>query len=42
MVVDALDAEAKAFYERFGFVPLTDEGLKLFLPISTIGSAVKP
>ncbi len=42
VVVDALDAEASAFYERFGFVPLTDHELKLFLPISTIGSAVKP
>ena len=42
VVVDALDAEAKAFYERFGFLPLTDNEMRLFLPLSTIGTAVKP
>jgi GNAT superfamily N-acetyltransferase len=42
VVVDALDAEAKAFYERFGFVPLTDDEMRLFLPLSTIRAAVKP
>jgi GNAT superfamily N-acetyltransferase len=42
VVVDALDAEAKAFYERFGFLPLTDDEMRLFLPLSTIQSAVRP
>jgi hypothetical protein len=28
--------EAVAFYQRFGFIPLTGDGLKLYLPISTI------
>ena len=42
VVVDALDAEAKAFYERFGFMPLTDDEMRLFLPLSTIRSAAKP
>ena len=42
VVVDALDAEAKTFYERFGFVPLTDDEMRLFLPMSTIRSAAKP
>jgi hypothetical protein len=43
VVVDALDAEAKAFfYARFGFVPLMDYEMRLFLPLSTIRSAVKP
>jgi len=42
VVVDALDAEAKAFYERFGFLPLTDDEMRLFLPVSTIRSAAKP
>ncbi len=28
--------ESMAFYRRFGFIPLTDDGLKLDLPISTI------
>jgi GNAT superfamily N-acetyltransferase len=42
VVVDALDAEAKVFYERFGFLPLTDGAMRLFLPLSTIRLAVKP
>jgi GNAT superfamily N-acetyltransferase len=42
VVVDALDAEAKAFYERFGFLPLTDDEMRLFLPLSTILATVKP
>jgi GNAT superfamily N-acetyltransferase len=42
VVVDALDAEAKAFYERFGFSPLTDDAMRLFLPLSTIQAAAQP
>jgi GNAT superfamily N-acetyltransferase len=42
VVVDALDGEARAFYERFGFLPLTDNPMRLFLPLSTIGTAAKP
>jgi GNAT superfamily N-acetyltransferase len=42
VVVDALDVEAKAFYERFGFLPLTDNPMQLFLPLSTIRAAGKP
>jgi predicted N-acetyltransferase YhbS len=42
VVVDALDDEARAFYERFGFLPLTDDALRLFLPLSTIRAAAKP
>jgi len=42
VVVAALDAGAKTFYERFGFVPLTDDEMRLFLPLSTIRSAAKP
>ena len=42
VVVDALDAEAKTFYERLGFVPLTDNEMRMFLPMSTIRSAAKP
>jgi predicted GNAT family N-acyltransferase len=41
IVVDALDAGAKTFYERFGFMPLTDDEMRLFLPPSTIRSAAK-
>ena len=42
VVVDALDAGAKAFYKRFGFMPLTDDEMPLFLPLGTIRSAAKP
>src|SRR3954447_22205675 len=42
VVVDALDAGAKTFYERFGFMPLTDDEMRLFLPLSTIRAAAKP
>jgi GNAT superfamily N-acetyltransferase len=42
VVVDALDAGAKRFYERFGFMPLTDDELRLFLPLRTIRSAGRP
>ncbi|MBI5444432.1 MAG: GNAT family N-acetyltransferase [Deltaproteobacteria bacterium] len=41
LFVDAKDAGARAFYERFGFVPLRDQPLRLFLPRQTLlaGSA---
>jgi predicted GNAT family N-acyltransferase len=32
----AIDAEAKGFYTKYGFVPLADNDLHLFLPIKTI------
>jgi GNAT superfamily N-acetyltransferase len=42
VVVDALDADAKSFYVRFGFLPLTVDEMRLFLPMSTIQSAAQP
>ena len=36
MVVEAIDKEAKAFYEKFGFVPLLDNEFHLYLPLATI------
>src|SRR5262249_29778815 len=41
VVDDALDAEAKAFYERFGFLPLTDDAMRLFLPLGTIRAVIE-
>jgi GNAT superfamily N-acetyltransferase len=38
--VDAIDQQAKAFYEKYGFVPLLDNEFHLFLPIATIQSAI--
>lgn len=32
----AIDSEAKEFYTKYGFVPLADNELHLFLPIKTI------
>lgn len=35
IVVDAMDDDAKKFYERYGFLQLTDNPLHLFLPLAT-------
>ena len=37
--VHALDQDARAFYEKFGFVPLQDNELHLYLPVATIEEA---
>lgn len=34
--VDAKNENVKKFYLRFGFIPLKDQPLKLFLPLSTL------
>lgn len=39
--VDAKDNSAAAYYRQFGFIPLPDNPLELFLPISTILKAFK-
>jgi len=39
VLVDALDEKAKAFYARYGFLPLTDLPLTLILPVKTIATA---
>ena len=36
VVVDAIDDEAANFYKKYGFAPLTNEPLTLFLPVATI------
>ncbi len=36
MVVDAIDDNAKGFYEQFGFIRLSDESPRLFLPLKSI------
>ena len=38
--VDAKDDEAARFYKQFGFIPLPDNRLELFLPIATIRQAL--
>jgi hypothetical protein len=42
IVADALDAEAQASYKHFGFLPLTADEMRLFLPISTVRAAINP
>lgn len=37
VIVDS-KPEAVAFYQHFGFVPLKEDGLKLYLPIGTVKS----
>ena len=40
--VDAKDSGAALYYRKFGFIPLPDNPLELFLPIDTIRNAFKP
>ncbi len=40
IAVHAIDDEAKAFYEKFGLVALSDESQHLYLPLSTIAKSV--
>ena len=37
--VDAKNKRAKAYYEQFGFIPLPDNPLELFLPLLTLKNA---
>ena len=41
VLVDAIDSNARTFYERYGFVPLLDLPMSLALPIATIEEAYK-
>ncbi len=36
MVVDAINDNARGFYEQFGFTRLSDDGPRLFLPLKSI------
>ena len=42
VVVDAIDEQAKGFYEKYGFVALADQPLRLYLPLATIRKALPP
>lgn len=39
VIVDAKDKEIVEFYNKFGFMPLTDSSLHLYLPIKTVKDA---
>ena len=36
MVVDAIDDNAKGFYEQYGFTQLSNDSPRLFLPLKSI------
>ena len=36
LFVDAKNKDAKKYYLRFGFIPLLDHSLELFLPLNTL------
>jgi predicted GNAT family N-acyltransferase len=38
VVVDAKDAAAEAFYERYGFMPLSASESRMFLPMKTVAT----
>jgi len=40
--VRAIDEEARAFYEKYGFVPLKDNPLHLYLPMKTVQAMFDP
>lgn len=40
VVVDAKDEAVAEFYGKFGFLPLSDSALHLYLPIKTLRAAV--
>ena len=39
--VDAKDGAAQKYYLRYGFLPLTDDPLRLFLPLATLQRALQ-
>ena len=39
--VDAKDEAAQKYYLRYGFLPLTDDPLRLFLPLATLKRALE-
>jgi GNAT superfamily N-acetyltransferase len=40
LFVDAKDANARQFYEKFGFIPIPPNDFELFLPVKTIEDAL--
>lgn len=40
LVVDAKNEKAKSFYQHFGFLPLEDHPMRLFIPLDTIAELV--
>ena len=40
IVVDALNNQAAVFYRQFGFIPLPNQPLKLFLPMDSVTNLV--
>jgi GNAT superfamily N-acetyltransferase len=41
VIVDAIDDDAKRFYEKYGFVPFEDEPYQLYLPMQAVEALLK-
>jgi GNAT superfamily N-acetyltransferase len=41
MAIDAKDADAVRWYQRFGALPLLDAPLKLVLPLTVVSEAIE-
>ncbi|WP_249070420.1 hypothetical protein [Argonema antarcticum] len=41
VTVDASNEQAKQFYLEYGFIPLDNEALALFIPITTLSIAIE-
>lgn len=39
LIVDAINDNAKSFYSRYGFTPLQNDSMRLFMPMKTIMEA---
>ena len=42
VVVDAIDEEARAFYEKYEFIPFREQPLRLYLPMQSIVRKLQP
>jgi hypothetical protein len=40
VLVDAIDATAAAFYQRYGFTPFPDTPLRLFFPLKDVKASL--
>lgn len=40
LVVDAIDGDAKRFYERYSFIPFEDDSKRLFMPMAKITNSL--
>ena len=39
LIVDAINENAKSFYSKYGFTPLQNDSMRMFMPMKTIMEA---